>query len=204
MPTLAPGVARRKHRLAQPAAAARLRGFTLIEAMVALFIIGVMAATLSALPILRSEPWRDELRRLQIAIEAAGERAQVSGTPITIEFIPQAYRFGRLDVRGYWVPIVHDPLFAQREVSHLQWRGLSKNGRGGATQPGGAVNPLGDGRLVVGQEMPEFTLWVDTPAGQANLHGDITGAVRLAWPGQVQTATGQAPGSQVPTALWLQ
>lgn len=142
------------------------RGFTLLEALVVLAIIG-LTATFITIGIDDSRQEAREVERLRLALESAAEQAEIQGTPLLVEFLPQGYRFSRFDSRGYWMPI-HDPpiLAEQRLSSSLAWEELQLDG-----QP----SPP---RLVFGAAMPQFALRIGTASRTAVLVSSPTGAVR--------------------------
>jgi general secretion pathway protein H len=142
------------------------RGFTLIEVMVVLTIIALVATTLT-LSISARREGDDDLERLRLVLEAAAERAQIRGTPLAVDFLPQGYRFSIFDTRGYWTPIESEPLFAEQTVAaELVWRGLRVNGQ---------VAPM---TLVFGSAMPAFDLTIGSKEGDVHLLGQPTGNVR--------------------------
>ena len=84
---------------------ARLRstGFTLVELLVALLIIGVMV-TFAGLS-LRGDPWaermHEETRRLSALLELAAEDALLESRELAVRFEPDGYHFLRL-TEGQW------------------------------------------------------------------------------------------------------
>ena len=142
------------------------RGFTLIEVMVVLIVVAVMASMLK-LNVSGKPSAEDEVERLRLVLEAAAERAQVRGTPLAVELLPQGYRCSEFDLRGNWTPIRNEPLFAQQDLSGvLAWH---------EPRIDGTVAPL---TLVFGSEMPAFDLEIGMPAGTMHLLSSPTGGVR--------------------------
>jgi general secretion pathway protein H len=142
-------------------------GFTLIELLVVMVIIGITATTIAVATVRGDDPERP-LQRLRQVLERVAEKAEVSGTPIAVDFLPGGYRFNRFDTRGHWIPLVGDSLFEEQRLdTDLAWHGLELEGV--------AVPP----RLVFASTMPAFVLRVATSAGDARLIGKPTGSVVL-------------------------
>jgi type II secretion system protein H len=144
----------------------REQGFTLIEVMIVLTIMAVVATTFTLNIDNRRGP-DEQIERLRRVIEAVAERAEIRGTPMTVEFIAKGYRVSSFDTRGNWTPVRGEALFAEQSVPDLTWAGLSVDGQ--------AVPP----KLVFGREMPDFVLRVAAPGGEVRLYSQPTGAVLL-------------------------
>lgn len=92
----------------------RAAGFTLLEILVVIVMIGVLATTvtLSLAPDnhrrLQDEAWRFA-RVLESASEQAGE-----GDPLALQWAPAGYRFLRQGDDGRWLPLEHDEVLAER------------------------------------------------------------------------------------------
>lgn len=150
---------------------ARTAGFTLIEVMVVLVIMGVVATGISVgLDSLRGRDVDQALRRLRLVLEASADRALVRGRPIAIEFLPDGYRFSALDADDNWRPLIDPPVFSDRPLpAGMGWLGLRLDQQ----SEGPAL------RLQFGNPSPEYTLRVTTPNGDAVLRGLANGQVEL-------------------------
>ena len=94
-----------------PRAVRRSAGFTLIEVMVVLVIMGVMATGITlGIDSLRGRDADQALRRLRLVLEASADRASVRGRPIAVEFLPDGYRFSALDPDDNWRPLIDPPI----------------------------------------------------------------------------------------------
>lgn len=158
-----------------PRAVRRSAGFTLIEVMVVLVIMGVMATGISlGIDSLRGRDADQALRRLRLVLEASADRASVRGRPIAIELLPDGYRFAALDADDNWRPLIDPPVFTERTLpAGLAWAGLRLEG-----QPDGASR-----RLQFGTQAPEYELRVTTPGGEARFTGRANGEVLLSLAG---------------------
>lgn len=153
----------------------RAHGFTLIEVMVVLVIMGLVATGISVgLDSLRGRDTEQALKRLRLVLEASADRAQVRGRPIVIEFLPDGYRFAALDADDNWRPLIDPPVFAERPLPPgLTWLGLRLEGQPEVSAP----------RLLFGTQAPEYELRVATPGGEARFIGKANGQVLLRLPG---------------------
>ncbi|WP_363318132.1 prepilin-type N-terminal cleavage/methylation domain-containing protein [uncultured Zoogloea sp.] len=152
------------------------RGFTLIEVMVVLVIMGVMATGISlGIDSLRGRDADQALKRLRLVLEASADRASVRGRPIAIELLPDGYRFAALDADDNWRPLIDPPVFTERTLpAGLAWAGLRLDGQAEAS-----AAP----RLQFGTQAPEYELRVATPGGNARFTGKANGEVILSLPG---------------------
>ncbi|MDD3354599.1 prepilin-type N-terminal cleavage/methylation domain-containing protein [Zoogloea sp.] len=159
-----------------PSTRPRQAGFTLIEVMVVLVIMGVMATGITlGLDSLRGRELEQALQRLRLVLEATADRASVRGRPIAFELLPDGYRFSALDPDDNWRPLIDPPVFTDRPLpAGLSWSGLRLEGQAEA----------GATRLLFGTQPPEFQLRVLTPTGEALLRGRANGEVVLQLPGR--------------------
>ena len=93
------------------------RGFTLLELMVVIVIVGIMFSFL-ALSIRSSSPEeaiKKESQRLHHLIQLALEEAVLRGEEYAVLFKPNSYQFVHLTDHG-WQPIENDRLLRLREL----------------------------------------------------------------------------------------
>jgi len=154
----------------------RSRGFTLIEVMVVLVIIGLLATGIGvSLAALQGREAEQAVERLRLVLEASAERAAVRGQPIAVEFLADGYRFSAFDTDGSWRPLLDPPVFSERVLPEDVRRGrLLVEGRDLSAEP----------RLVFASAAPEFRLTLDTPDGAVELVGRATGEVERRSPGR--------------------
>jgi len=145
-------------------------GFTLIEVMVVLLIIGVMLGTASlGLESLRGRDTERALERLRLVLEASAERASVRGEPVVLELLADGYRFAYFDTDGRWRHLNEPPVFTEKLLpADVGWGELRVNGK-----------VIKGRRLMFGSLPPRFELDVSTPRGIARLEGSETGRVVL-------------------------
>jgi general secretion pathway protein H len=108
-----------RHSRSAHAALARRRGFTLIEILVVLVIIGIMVAmaTLSINVLGRDSQTEDEARRFWAVLRQTREEAELQGLNIGAYLAAADYEFLRLDpLTNLWIPIEDDKLYATRSL----------------------------------------------------------------------------------------
>ena len=154
----------------------RTRGFTLIEVLVVIVIMGVTStAVVFSIEGIRSRSDANELQRLRLVLELAGERAAVTGTPISVQFLPDHYRFSTLAMDGSWRLIQQGDSLAERKMPEgFAIEKIIVNGRAVAASAA----------LVLSTEMPDFEIHVRTPENQRILRSHPEGSVSLDLPAQ--------------------
>lgn len=94
-------------------------GFTLIEILVVIVIIGVMAAaaTLSMGILGRDSSVEEQSRRFWAVLRQAREESELQGLDVGVAVTPTDYEFQRFDSRtNLWTPIGQDKLYAPRQL----------------------------------------------------------------------------------------
>ena len=140
----------------------RSRGFTLIEVLVVMVIVGVALGGVSvSVEALRARDGERALQRLQHVLEAAAEHGLLRGQPLRFEPLADGYRFSRLDADGQWSLREVPAVFAERVFPEsLRWQ-----------------NPAQMAALVFGSRAPRFTLDLRLDGQPAQLAGSATGQV---------------------------
>ncbi len=104
--------------MAEPSPPTGHRGFTLIEILAVLIIIGVVSAlaVISVRSLGRSsDPAGQTAIRLAGLIELASENARLENIQYGLIIKPQHYEFVRF-ISYNWIPITNDPVFRKRDL----------------------------------------------------------------------------------------
>ncbi len=152
---------------------ANQRGFTLIEVLVVLVIIGIMVGLVGV----RMMPdddrvLRGEAERLALLLEQARDQAVASGEPIAFSVEPGRYRFWALDADNQWAPREGDDLLQDRALpGGVQLAALQVNQA--SLAPGGRLMFLPSGSGT------PFTADLVLNAAHARISGDSLGRVKV-------------------------
>ena len=151
--------------MAAVAPARRAAGFTLVEILVVMVIIGITLglASLRAIPSPRQD-LEDEAKRLTLLLQLARDEAIVRNRPVAFEATPERYRFLVRTDEG-WVAVTQDDLLRERNFRNAPMRLL--------LDPPVAGTATGDAlRVTFGREP------VDKPFVLTLASGDISVAIR--------------------------
>lgn len=102
-----------------PLSASAIGGFTLMEILVVIIIIGVIVAgaTLSMGVLGRDSEAEDQMRRLWTVLVQAREECELQGIDTGLYIAADGYEYLHFDtLENRWVPIEDDPLFRPRTL----------------------------------------------------------------------------------------
>jgi general secretion pathway protein H len=106
--------------LARPARLCRGSGFTLIEVLVVVMIIGIVSAivVLGLGNLGNDRDLQNEARRLTSLIEMASDEAMLQGRDFGLEITLNAYRFVEYEpLTGQWAEVIGDELLRPRQLA---------------------------------------------------------------------------------------
>jgi general secretion pathway protein H len=108
-----------RHFALRPLSASSVRGFTLMEVLVVIIVIGVIiaAATLSMGVLGRDREAEDQMRRVWAVLVQAREECELQGIDTGLFISSDSYEFLRFDTfENRWIPIANDQLFRPRTL----------------------------------------------------------------------------------------
>jgi general secretion pathway protein H len=141
------------------------RGFTLIEMMVVLLIVGILMGVVALAPTRnhRSD-LAEEAQRLATMLESAGDEAQIRSASIAWEPVDGGYKFFQRAENGSWQPIADDVLAPHRWGTNVTGVSIHFTGGGDATP-----------RVVFGDESVSVPVTVTLASGATRLNVVGTG-----------------------------
>lgn len=160
----------------------RQRGFTLLEMLVVLVLIGVMVAVMViSRGTDRSAAYEQEARRLVELMRLAQEEAILNGRELALRFQPQAYEFQQ-QIEDQWQTLQQPRLFRPRRLDSDVRLSLYQDGQAVA------LNQAEDIRILIlsSGELTPFELYVGSEAEPRLFH------IRATDIGQIDFGTSHA------------
>jgi general secretion pathway protein H len=153
----------------------RSRGFTLLELLIVVLIIGIIVA-LAGVQLMRSpgEAVRDESEQLALLLQAAREEAIMQGRVFAFGAGRDSYRFLRLERDGKLKITKDDEILRPRQLSRgvaiesLQIEGVAPQD---GTQPQGLV-------LLPSGDLPAFRIFLAGGGARWSVVGNPDGTIR--------------------------
>lgn len=149
------------------------RGFTLVELLVALVIIGLFAGLISGMagPDKRAV-LHAEAERLAQLLDLAGNEARMSGKPIAWTTDGPSYRFWRFQRGAGWSEIRNDDLFRKRDLP----QGMKIGGMLIENLPAGEFMRL---EFHASGSMPAYAIKISSGGERYTVAGSPVGDVRV-------------------------
>ena len=159
------------------------RGFTLIEVITVVFIIGVIVAFASlSVSNNDSKVVRDEVERIQHLLTLAAEESIMRGRELAMRIGQKGYEFVQLDMSGKWVPITDDKMFRKRTFPDLFSIELRKWGKMMHLE---GDDKFQDIKMLSSGEMDPFIIWFKMEDGQSYaIKGNQLGQLAMFPPGK--------------------
>jgi general secretion pathway protein H len=150
------------------AALRKLSGFTLVELLVVMVIIGITLglASLNAIPSPRQD-LQQEAQRIALLLQLARDEAIVRNRQVAFEANPERYRFIVRNDTG-WEPVTRDDLLRERTFRSAPLRLV--------LEPNSSADPSAV-RITFGREPVDkpFVLTLATGANAVAIHADGVG-----------------------------
>lgn len=174
-----PTAALRTIRPRRAGAAERAHGFTLLEILVVVLVVGIVFSL--AIVAFRDdidERLKTEAQRLAALLTLAGQEAVLQAREVAVVFTPQGYRFQLLD-EGKWVDST-DRMFRPRQLAEDMTLLIEIEGYAVKAAPDAEEEPPRIYLLSSGEMTPfELSLKHKHSTATYQLRGDISGELLL-------------------------